>query len=95
MDSSFILPRDVKVPSVEEYEFSRSDPLKVIVGINYAKCKSLSSVEKDVKEDLDYRIEVAQKYKQLQRDNQLFCGTSRLSKRSLTYLFKHTLLGIP
>lgn len=95
-DSSFLpfqVPKETY--SIEEYEFERSDPFKVIMGINYQKCKTMTSLEKDVKHDLEHRQEVEQEYRNLQKENQLFCGTSRLSKKSLTYFFKHTLLGIP
>jgi len=99
-DSSFIsFQNDVsnqqKQLSIEEYEFTRSDPFKVITGSNYLKCQSLSSLEKDLKNDLEHREEIEQEYRHRHSQNNLFCGTSRLSKKSLTYLFKHTLLGIP
>ena len=96
-DSSFIsfqVANKRQLP-IEEYEFVRADPFKVIAGSNYPKCQRLSSLEKDVKNDLEHRVEIEQEYRQLHSQDSLFCGTSRLSKKSLKYLFKHTLLGIP
>lgn len=79
----------------KEYEFSKSDPFRLITGSNYLKCDSLSALEKDVRYDLDHRIYVEQEYQQLHSQNNLFCGTARLSKKSLKYFFKHTLSGVP